>query len=96
MAGITQTIGVVGFVGKGNWNSSATYNQLNVVYYNGSSYVARVDVPANITPGTSSESYWQKLLDGSFIQSVTTGEVTQEDGYRNQCNCEYVGRFRNL
>ena len=81
MAGITQTIGVVGFVGKGNWNSSATYNQLNVVYYNGSSYVARVDVPANITPGTSSESYWQKLLDGSFIQSVTTGEVTQEDGY---------------
>lgn len=81
MAGITQTIGVVGFVGKGNWNSSATYNQLNVVYYNGSSYVARVDVPANITPGTSSASYWQKLLDGSFIQSVTTGEVTQEDGY---------------
>jgi len=81
MAGITQTIGVVGFVGKGNWNSSATYNQLNVVYYNGSSYVARVDVPANITPGTSSESYWQKLLDGALITQITAGTPTIDGDY---------------
>lgn len=63
---------------KGAWNSTDTYSLLDLVSYNGSSYVAKTSVPANTLP--TNTSYWQlsayggsaSNVDGNFALTETT------------------------
>ena len=50
-------VGKVGMVMKGNWSSSATYEVLDTVSYNGGLYTAKQNVPANTAP--TNTTYWQ-------------------------------------
>ena len=78
---ITKVLGVVGFAVMGDWNSADSYSQLNVVYHDGSTYAARVNVPPGVEPGSSSGgNYWQLLLSGSIIKSITAGTPSVSDG----------------
>ena len=78
---ITKVLGVVGFAGRGDWNSADSYSQLNVVYHEGSTYAAKVNVPPGVEPGSSSGgNYWQLLLSGSIIKSITAGTPSVSDG----------------
>ena len=45
---------------KGNYNSSSTYEILDVVTYNNGTYIAKANVPANTDP--SNTSYWQEAV----------------------------------
>lgn len=53
-------LGKVGIVMKGTWSSSATYEVLDAVFYNGDTYIAKQAVPANTVP--TNTTYWQAAL----------------------------------
>lgn len=55
---ITQTIGKVMITHKGTYNSQVSYERLDVVIYNGSSYVSKTD---NNTSSPSDTSAWALL-----------------------------------
>lgn len=59
----TTQIGIVSPVVKGEWNSTVTYNKLNIVTHNGVSFIAYGTVTGIIEPGVTVgwESYWMKL-----------------------------------
>ena len=73
-------LGKVGIRLRGNWSSSATYEVLDMVYYNNSSYIAKQAVPANTLP--TDTTYWQVSLaapftSGRFVtQAISTGDNT--------------------
>lgn len=72
--------GRIGFLIKGNYSGTVTYNFLDVVYYNGSSYVAKKTAIGNI-PAEDSE-YWHIFAKGS--QSPVTGvKGDKESEYRH-------------
>lgn len=56
-----NTLGPVGFNPKGEYNSETEYNKLDVVLYQGSSYIAKQTV-LGIVPTNS--TYWTKLIAG--------------------------------
>ena len=69
-------IGKVGMVMKGDWSSSATYEVLDAVTYNGSLYIAKQAVPVNTLP--TNTTYWQLGATGDIptkaeIIRATTG-----------------------
>lgn len=57
---MATNIGKVGIVAKGVWNNSATYEVLDAVGYNGGTYIAKQNVPANTVP--TNTTYWQPAL----------------------------------
>lgn len=63
----------IGF--KGAWDNATSYVALDAVAYNGSSYVARIDVPAGIAP--TNTTYWQMIaqrgIDGNDGADGATG-----------------------
>ena len=68
---------------RGEYSSSATYAKLDVVSYNGSSYMARKAVPTGTVP--TNTTYWQVSAEKATIGegSITTdmlanGSVTYE------------------
>jgi len=49
---------------KGNYDSSATYEMLDLVYYNGTSWLAKKTVKG-IEPSEANNEYWQIVFDAS-------------------------------
>lgn len=73
-------LGKVGIRIRGTWNSSNTYETMDLVYYNNSSYIAKQAVPANTTP--TDTTYWQVALQapfssGRFITNAITPGVNE-------------------
>ena len=72
-------LGKVGMVVKGAWSNSATYEILDLVYYDGASYIAKRDVPANTAP--TNTTYWQ--LAAKWPESkidISSGFTIAESG----------------
>lgn len=67
----TYELGKVGMTLRGTYNASASYNALDVVTYNGSSYAALQ--PCTGVPVTNT-NYWQLLCAGG-AESYSTEEV---------------------
>ena len=75
--------GRVLIIPKGAWNDTDTYSMLDLVSYNGSSYIAKTSVPANTLP--TNTSYWQLSayggsaanLAGNFAPLETTDYASQ-------------------
>ena len=59
---------------RGNYGSSSTYNKLDVVLYNGSSYICKSDNTTNKVP--TNTTYWQLLAQAG--QAVLTPEQEQD------------------
>ena len=60
-------LGKVGMVMKGAWSSSATYEVLDAVSYNGGLYIAKQAVPANTAP--TNTTYWQAAITAESLGS---------------------------
>ena len=59
MSTTTKNVGRVSIVPKGDWNINNTYIRLDLVTYNGNSYIAKKDVPKNIQ--LSNNNYWMLI-----------------------------------
>ena len=69
--------GRIGFLIKGNYDASATYNFLDIVFYNGNSYVAKKDGITGITPTEKGEN-WQLFATGGEGQKIDVDEELNE------------------
>lgn len=67
-------LGKVGIVMKGNWSSSATYEGLDAVSYNGGFYIAKQAVPANTVP--TNTTYWQVAVSRNRVVFENTQSIT--------------------
>lgn len=56
------TAGRILIIPKGDYNSGTTYTMLDLVYHNGTSWLAKKTV-AGIEPSTATSEYWHKLID---------------------------------
>ena len=92
-------IGKVRGVYKGEWNAETTYELLDTVYYNGSSYQALVDyIPPNTNPEVKGQYWGLQALKGadgaSNLEDTIHLKFTLEDcnlvlNYSKNLNGEY-------
>lgn len=71
-----RNLGRVSIVPKGEWNNNNTYIRLDLVNYNGSSYIAKQNVPVNINLDNS--NYWMLVAakgDNSDFEGVTEEQL---------------------
>lgn len=61
--------GRIGFLIKGDYDASTIYNFLDIVFYNGNSYVAKKDGITGITPTEKGEN-WQLFVTGGEGQKI--------------------------
>lgn len=54
---------------KGNYDASNTYEMLDLVYYNGTSWVAKKTV-VGIEPSTDNNEYWHKLCESVDLTEI--------------------------
>ena len=66
-------LGKVALTAAGDYDSNATYEKLDIVNYQGSSYVAKKNVP--IGTNINNEEYWQLLAKRSGSLSIGTVET---------------------
>ena len=59
--------GRIGFVLKGDYNASTTYEFLDVVHYGHNSYAAKGTTTGNLPTNTT---YWQPITDGEFLTAT--------------------------
>ena len=50
---------------KGNWSKEGEYEMLDLVYYNGASWIARKTVPKGTIPNDDNIEYWQRMTGNS-------------------------------
>lgn len=58
---------------RGGWEYETVYSQLDIVEYNGSSYVSLRDLNANKQPDTHGE-YWGLMARAGEISNITWAE----------------------
>ena len=56
---------------KGNYDSSVTYEMLDLVFYNGASYIAKKTV-VGIEPSAEQSEYWQLLCASTDLGDILT------------------------
>lgn len=71
--------GIIGFVPRGEYSPAETYNFLQFVYYNGSTYVAKKETTGNVP--VENNEFWQILAKGE-VQAVTGVKGDSEEKYR--------------
>ena len=79
----TKSLGKVMIVPKGEWNKDNTYNRLDIVTYNGSTYIALKNGFSNKAPVIESlnkinETYWALIAERGKDGKEGTG-LTQEE-----------------
>lgn len=58
---------------KGNYDSSVTYEMLDLVKHNGKSWLAK-KTSVGIEPSESNADYWHKFLDNNVVNNLNTEE----------------------
>lgn len=83
----TIDLGCVVPVGKGDWNSSTTYERTNLVRHNSAAWVCKVATSTNVEPRDGSTDWYLLVADTTAVQSVNgqTGavEIVTGDGCYN-------------
>lgn len=77
----TKQIGITAPVPAGEWNATTTYNQLNIVTLNYSTYIAKqasIGVQPGVTAGWA--DYWQVIFDVSVAVSALQGQFLPTSG----------------
>ena len=67
-----QNLGRVGLVLKGDWSNATTYVKLDVVAYDGNSWVAKRS-NTNVTPNTTNSDDWQLISNNADLVSTVQG-----------------------
>lgn len=85
--GKTQILGIVAIVPKGDWQENTSYELLNLIRYEGASYLAIRNVPENTLP--TDVNYWQlvatdgvvnfNLENGTGVGSIKSSNLNDDD-----------------
>lgn len=60
---------------KGDWNSETTYEMLDLVRHNGTSWLAKKE-STNVEPTETNSEYWQNMFDAdAFIDAKIEAAV---------------------
>lgn len=59
---------------KGNYDSSATYEMLDMVHYNGTSWLAK-KTAKGIEPSATNSEYWHSMFDLDIANNLTTTDA---------------------
>ena len=78
---VITDLGKIVLLPMGNWNSSSTYEFLDIVSNSGSSYVAKKNVPTGTL--LNNEDYWQLLSKGANINDLALNFELDNNGYLN-------------
>lgn len=62
---------------KGDYDASATYEMLDLVFYNGTSWIAKKTV-AGIEPNRTNGEYWQSVISFNRIETSITSEYSNK------------------
>lgn len=75
-----KNLGKIAITIGGEYDSSLSYEKLVMVYYGGSSWVSKIEVPAGVEPSEGNSVYWQlTALKGEptdVINNLTDGGTT--------------------
>ncbi|MBP5722457.1 MAG: hypothetical protein J6X18_02595 [Bacteroidales bacterium] len=83
---IEYNLGKVLLTPKGEYSSNTTYEVLDVVSYNGSSYAAKQETTGHIPTGGNEDAYWQLMAYGAggggsgTVTGVTVGTTPYTPG----------------
>lgn len=69
---VVQNLGRVGLVLKGDWSSTTQYEKLDVIAYDGNSWVAKRS-NKNVTPNTTNSDDWQLISNNADLVSTVQG-----------------------
>lgn len=86
---MSRNLGVIAPIPKDSWNSAMTYKALSIVTYNGSLYMAKIDVPAGVLPTVS--GYWMLLISQANAENVvkyTAQSATSSEKAQARANIE--------
>ena len=72
------TAGRILIIPKGDYDSTLTYEMLDLVKHKGTSWLARKDVPVGVEPKTENAEYWFNVFDAeAFIDARIEAKVNQ-------------------
>ena len=83
----TVNLGKVMATPKGTWSNSTAYNRLDIVTNQGSSYIARQNVPSGTA--LTNTTYWQVMASASNASGVwgqITGTLSSQTDLQNALN----------
>lgn len=71
------TAGRILIIPKGNYDSTKTYETLDLVYHNGTSWLAKKE-STGIEPTTANSEYWQNMFDAEAFLDARIEEKVRE------------------
>lgn len=80
----------IGYADKGNYAAGTTYMTGDVVYHNGSSYVARKDNLKGVTPTNGND--WKYLARGFAAETMTDVQATDTNGVLGTAGAQVVSQ----
>ena len=83
-------LGRLGYADKGNYAAGTTYMTGDVVYHNGSSYVARKDNLKGVTPVNGND--WKYLARGFAAETMTDVQATDTSGVLGTAGAQVVSQ----
>lgn len=96
-------LGAVVPIGKGDWNSSTTYERANIVRHNSTAWVCKVATSTGVEPSEDSSDWYLLVRDISSVTSVNgmRGDVVVDivttpdanDNSNKIANTEWVRRY---
>lgn len=79
---------------KGNYDASATYEMLDMVYYNGTSWLAK-KTSTGIEPSSANGDYWHKMFDIEIVNNLTTTDEGKAlDARQGKILAEALGGYK--
>ena len=90
MSRIYRTLGTVAMTPKGEYDSSAYYEKLDIVTYNGSSYVAIQSTNGNLPTNTA---YWQLLAQKGAKTYNTVAEMKADTDLKDGMSAQTLGYY---
>lgn len=81
--------GIIGFVPRGQYSDTETYDFLQFVYYEGSTYVAKKETTGN--PPAENNEFWQILARGQVGQFLPITGGTIASTTQQMLNLRYSG-----
>lgn len=75
-------LGKIKFTWKGDWSGGTSYEKDDVVYRDGSAWLA-INSSSNVQPSTANNAYWAKMAQGSDLGSLSglaAGDLVYYDG----------------